>query len=275
MKKRMTLVLALLGMAVLWSACLIAMLDYPGYGEYPPIERFQRFIDFPSGSTFSIRNFDGNIEISGWNEESLEVYAEKLIELPQNAQFSLWSKDWNKHGPKIEFENTDIGAKINTRSPNPEGEDCVVDFYINVPHEVLLRDIVARDGDVLVRDLYGDVWVDLRSGQIEVDNFSGSLTASVREGSIRATLYDLREKDSIRLTNRSGDITLFLEADASVDITSASPSGEVFMEFDSEVPVEDGRLKVRLGQGGASISLNAQDGDIRIYKIEETGDDKR
>ena len=275
MKNRIPLVLTLLGMSVLWSACLIAMLDYPGYSEYPPVERFQRSIDFPSGSIFSIRNFDGNIEISGWDEESLEVYAEKLIELPQNAQFSLWSKDWNKHSPKIEFESTDIGAKINTRSPNPEGEDCVVDYYISVPHEVLLRDIVARDGDVLVRDLYGDVWVDLRIGQIEVDNYSGSLTASVREGSIRATLYDLRETDSVRLTSRSGDITLFLEANASVDITCDSPDGEVFMEFDSKTPVEDGRLKVQLEGGGASISLNAQDGDIRVYKIKESGVNKR
>ncbi len=275
MKMRLALVIVLLSVVVMGSACLIAMLDYPGYGEYPPIETFKRFIDFPSGSNFSIRNFDGNIEISGWEEESLEIYAEKQIVLPQGAQVSLWSRDWNKHGPKIEFEYTDNDAEIKTRSPNSEGEDCVVDYFISVPHEVSLRDIVARDGDVLVRDLYGDVRVDLRSGEIEVDNFSGSLTASVREGSIRATLYDLRKTDAIRLNSQSGDITVFLEADASVDLDCVSPKGELFMEFDSQVPVEDGRLKVQLEKGGTSISLNALDGDIRIYMIKESADGKR
>ncbi len=274
MIKRLALVLTLLSLVVLGSACLIAMLEYPG-GEYPPIETFKRFIDFPSGSNFSIRSFDGNIEISGWGEQSLEIYAEKQIVLPEGAQVSLWSRDWNIHGPKIEFEYSDIDAVIKTRSPNPEGEDCVVDYFISVPHEVSLRDIVARDGDVLIRDLYGEVGVDLRNGEIEVDNFSGSLTASVREGSIRATLYDLRETDMIRLTSRSGDITLFLEADASVDLDCACPKGEVSMEFDSQVPVEDGRLKVRLEKGGASISLSALDGDVRVYKLKESGDPKR
>jgi hypothetical protein len=274
MTKRIGMFLVFIALAGLWSSCVVAVYDYPGVdypGVGPPVEHFQRSGGFPSGSTLSLRNFDGNIEIQGWGEERVEVYAEKLIMLPAMAKVSFWSSDWKKWAPRIEYEKSDDFVRINTQSQNREGKDTVVDYFVSVPHSVNLRDIVARDGDMVIRDVYGDVLLDLRTGNLNVDNFSGSLTAVVADGTIQATLYDLRDTDQIRMTAQRGDIILYLEADANARFEGSAPKGGVFTEFESVTPEkEGGRVSARFGSGeGASISVTALEGDIRVRTIEE------
>jgi hypothetical protein len=151
----------------------------------------------------------------------------------------------------------------------------VVDYYLSVPHAVKLKDIIARDGDVMIRDLYGETLVDLRSGRIEADNISGSFTAFVEQGSINATMYDLRSGDVVRLTVREGDVTLYLEPAVGATIDGSAPEGEIFSEFDEAKPGEDGRLSGTLGQGGAAISLSAFQGNIRLRKIADNEADRK
>jgi hypothetical protein len=218
----------------------------------------------------TLRNFDGNIDIQGWGEERVEVYAEKLIPLPDRTRVALWNSDWRKWTPRIEYESSEDFVRINTQSPDQEGKDCVVDYFISVPHSVNLREIFAREGDVFIRDLYGTVLVDLQAGNLTVDNFSGSLAGLVTEGSIQATLFDLRETDQIRLTARRGDITLQLEADVSARFEGSAPKGELFIEFETEDSEDKSHLSTQLGSGaGASITLTALEGDIRVRTIQE------
>ncbi len=268
MKKSIGLLSAGLVLMGAWSACLMVVDQY-GPGGYPPVDTFRRSEAFPNGGTLSLRNFDGNIEIAGWKNESLQVYAEKLIPLPDKVRIEFWKRDWMKHAPKIEYDASDDYVKLNTRCPDSEGKDCVVDYFLDVPQSIKLRDIIARDGDVIVQDLFGEAYVDLRSGQIVVDNFSGSLIATIEEGSIQATLFDLREADEVRLTVRQGDILLNLEADVQADLHIAAPEGDISSEFSEISGGESGRLTARLGAGGTLISCTAWEGDIRIGKTAE------
>jgi hypothetical protein len=89
--------LALVGFC---ASCMLAVYDYPGVGA--PIESFQRSGALLSGATLALRNFDGNVEIQGWGNERVEVYAEKLILLPPRTRVSLWTNDWGKWAPMIE-----------------------------------------------------------------------------------------------------------------------------------------------------------------------------
>lgn len=269
MSKKISIFLVMAALPAMLSSCLVAMYDYPG--ARPPVERFERAGALASGATLTLRNFDGNIDIQGWGEERFEVYAEKLIPLPDRARVSVWSNDWKKWTPRIEYEKSDDLVRINTQSPDQEGKDCVVDYFISVPHSVNLREIIAREGDVVIRDLYGVVLVDLHAGSLTVDNYSGSLTGMVEEGSIHAALYDLRETDQIQLTARRGDITVLLEADVSARFEGSAPKGELFIEFETgEAENDKGHLSTQLGSGeGASISVTALEGNIRVRTIQE------
>lgn len=252
MKKMIYGFMGLLILLGLESTCYFQIPDYPPPGATYPSPGFRRAVDFPPGGTLSLRNFDGYIEISGWKAERVELFAEK-----------------RNHDLKIEFDKEDDKIDINARCPNQEGEGCSTEFYIDVPEDINLRDIIVRDGDVSIRDLYGDVLVKVRKGFIDVDNFSGSLAVTVTEGSIQARMLDLREKDQVKLLSEKGDIILYLEAELQGKIVGFAPEGQIFNEFSSEEQESEHKLSLQLGEKGAFLSLTALHGDIRIREMKE------
>jgi len=265
MKKNILYILLIFCFVIFWNACLVTIVDYSGQERFSLGDAFQKSIDFPPGGNFSLSNFDGNIEISGWENEEVEVYADKIIPKPDMSPIQLLHKE--RQTPKINFDSFENNVTIKTQTLDREGADCIVDYFVSVPHSINLKDILARDGIMSISDIYGDVTVELRSGEINVDNFSGSLNASLVEGVIGASLYDLREKDKINLNVKEGDIILYLPTEVNTQIEGYFPNGEIFSEFDFKKEPREGRISEQIGEKGAPISLTAMNGDIYIRKI--------
>jgi len=265
MKKSVIYILLIFCFMIFWNACIVALVDYSGQDRFSSGDDFQRSVAFPPGGNFSLSNFDGNIEISGWEDEAVEVFADKIIPQPDRPRIQLMH--WERKTPKINFDSFENNVIIKTQALDREGADCIVDYFVSVPHSINLKDILARDGIVAISDIYGDVTVELRFGEINVDNFSGSLNASLVEGVIGASLYDLREQDKINLNVKEGDIILYLQTEVNAQIEGYLPNGEIFSEFDFEKEPSEGRISAQIGEKGASISLTAMNGDISIKKI--------
>ncbi len=265
MKKSIIYILLIFCFLIFLNACIVGIVDYSGQERFSSRDAFQKSVDFPPGGNFSLSNFDGNIEISGWENEEVEVYADRIIPRPDRPWIQLMH--WDRQTPKINFDSFENNVIIKTQALDREGADCIVDYFVSVPHSINLKDILARDGIVSIFDLYGDVTVELRSGEINVDNFSGSLNASLVEGVIGASLYDLREQDKINLNVKEGDIILYLQTEVNAQIEGYFPNGEIFNEFGFKKEPSEGRISAQIGEKGASISLTAMNGDIHIRKI--------
>jgi hypothetical protein len=265
MKKSIIYILLIFCFVIFWNACFVTIVDYSGQEKFSSRDVFQKSVDFPPGGNFSLSNFDGNIEISGWENEEVEVYADRIIPQPDRPRIQLMH--WERQTPKINFDSFENNVIIKTQAPDREGADCIVDYFVSVPHSINLKDILARDGIVSISDIYGDVTVELRSGEINVDNFSGSLNASLVEGVIGASLYDLREQDKINLNVKEGDIILYLQTEVNAQIDGYFPNGEIFSEFGFKKEPSEGRISAQIGEKGASILLTAMNGDIHIRKI--------
>lgn len=247
------------------SSCFYIRVDYPGFAGRAPLEEFHKNVALSPGSTLSLENMNGNVEIHGWEQEELDVYAEKMITLPDRTRFYVYPG--KNLVPGIVFDKFENFVKIRTKVISESSEAGVVDYYIDVPHSVNLKDIVVRRGNIIITEVYGDAYVDLTDGDIVVDNFSGSLTASVLRGSVDASLFDLREEDEIVITSREGDITLSLQEDASGQIEAVFPDGEFVSEFELQVPPDEKKIDVRLGENGPRISLTASRGNVTIKKV--------
>lgn len=265
MKKSVIYILSIFSFMIFWNACLVAIVDYSGQERFFSGDDFQRTVAFLPGGNFSLSNFDGNIEISGWENEEVEVYADKIIPRSDRPRIQLIHKE--RKTPKIDFNSFENNVSIKTQALDREGADCIVDYSISVPHSINLKDILARDGIVSISDIYGDITVELRSGEINVDNFSGSLNASLVEGVIGASLYDLREQDKINLNVKEGDLILYLQTEVNAQIEVYIPNGEILSEFEFKKEPSEGRISLQIGEKGASISLTAMNGDIHIRKI--------
>lgn len=256
MKK--TGLIVLLSSILTSSACVMAVVDH---NQYSPVEKYEEIIPFEPDGELALVNFDGDIEITGWDQWEVDIYAKKHLETPRGGRLQfLWEK---RTVPQINVENYGNGVKISTRAPSQSG--ALVDYFINLPRSIHIKDITAREGRIFISGIYGSIRAELAGGDIEVENFSGSLTALVTLGSITAGLYDLREEDDILLNCREGDITVFLQEEVQASVYAEAPNGTIIDEFQLEKE-NGGLIDSRIGEGGASVRITALNGNIQIKK---------
>ena len=160
--KKSILFLLILPMFLI-SSCFYIRVDYPQEREWAPVDEFHKIVPLSPGGTLSLANMNGNVEIHGWEQEELEVYAEKMIR--------------EGFAPGIIFDRFENFIKIRTKNASADKEASLVDFYIDAPHSINLKDIVVSNGNILISEVFGEAYLDLKEGDITVENFSGSLRA--------------------------------------------------------------------------------------------------
>lgn len=252
---------------LLICSCFYVRVDYPPEGRRAPMSEFRKNVPLSPGGTLSLENLNGNVEIRGWEKDELEVYAEKMIQLPANPK--LYVFPGNKFSPGIVFDKFEDFVKIRTKKVSRDEENGFVDFFIDVPHAINLKDILSGNGSILISKVSGEAYLQLGDGDIDVENFSGSLTASTGRGTIHASLFDLREQDEIVISAGEGDIILRLQENAGARLTAEFPGGQISSEFDVDVPEGATKIDTQWGENGPLISLTAEKGNIIIQKIFE------
>ena len=268
MMKKSIILLFILFM-FLQGSCFYIRVDYPHERGRTPLDEFHKNVSLSPGGTLSLRNVNGNVEINGWASEELDVYAEKMIQLPDRSKFYVYPR--KDFAPGIVFDKFENFVKIMTKNISEDKEIGYVDYFIDVPHSINLKDIVVRRGNITINEVYGDAFLEVAEGDIVVENFSGSLTASVTQGSVKASLFDLREEDEIILDTREGNITLSLQEDANAHLVVVFPEGEVNSEFELELPLDVKKIDMQLGENGPRISITAMRGNVNIKKIKKDG----
>ena len=113
-------------------SCFYIRVDYPPEGRRAPMSEFRKNVPLSPGGTLSLENLNGNVEIRGWEKDELEVYAEKMIQLPANPK--LYVFPGNKFSPGIVFDKFEDFVKIRTKKVSRDEENGFVDFFIDVPH---------------------------------------------------------------------------------------------------------------------------------------------
>ena len=86
MVKKSVLFLLILPMFLI-SSCFYIRVDYPRERGWNPIDEFHKIVPLSPGGTLSLTNVNGNVEIHGWEQEELEVYAEKN----DSERFCSWN----------------------------------------------------------------------------------------------------------------------------------------------------------------------------------------
>src|SRR4030042_6259070 len=70
---------------LLSSACVIAVQDPDFRGKFWPKGTFRKTLDLKPGGAISLENGEGNIEISGWKDDKIDISAEGSQEAPRSA----------------------------------------------------------------------------------------------------------------------------------------------------------------------------------------------
>lgn len=249
------------------ASCIMVM-DPDRPTTWQPRGEYRKTIGFSSGSDLVVEIGSGDVEISGWDGETLEVIAQGAAGFPAQGRgiraYGFWS-----HRPDIDVRTTAKGYRIRTRSLDGPGKPPRVDVRIRVPHSVLIEEIRAEDGNVSISDTYGGVAVSLGRGNVRVRNFSGPVDIAVGSGTVDVEVLDLRDGDSISISTGAGDVVLRLEPEAGARVEAQAPLGLIRSDFDLGVELPAAEASGRIGAGAASVVLETRDGDIDILVVKE------
>ena len=139
----------------------LSLAALPAAAGQKETETVDRTIPFASGGTLKLKNFSGDVRITGTSGQNVVVHAVRTATRERLENIKL---DIQVSGSRIDIE-------ANKRNPAwDEQNNNVVEtaFEIQVPADTRL-DLYAFSGDLIVADTTADIKAHTFSGQIDLD----------------------------------------------------------------------------------------------------------
>lgn len=199
-----------------------------------------------SGGALTLENDYGDVEIAGWERETVEVAVTAAA-----------------RAPEVEIRETEAGVLVRTRTYEGAGAPPETSFKVRVPAFVDLAGIRISEGDLAVSGVRGRLEASVDKGDLSVTDFSGSVNVSVGTGRADVEVLRPRDADTVTILSRKGDIVLRLERGTGA-IVEADASRGVRSDFDLGVRLPFPAVKGWIGQGGPNIILRASGGRVDL-----------
>lgn len=278
------------------SSCYIEAIEDAGSARFN--EDFHQEHPMPPGGRLSVENVNGPVEITGWDQDRIEINGTKYASTKEALSRM-----------KVETHNT--SGMFEIRTVGPEGWSSRMNggvrYRIRVPRKTRLERIQSTNGSLTAASIEGPVKMRTTNGAIKLDDVKGEAEAVSTNGSIRATgvhgrfaasttngSVDLTAEDlepgasnrikstngSLNLTLRSakindidasttnGAISLRMPAAVNVRLRASTSSGRISTDFPVDKLIDSRRrhLDASLGTGGPLMELRTTNGGIRIEK---------
>lgn len=241
-------------------------------------EEFSKVLPLSSKGTFSLKNVNGNVYISTWKEEKVEIKAVKSTRRdPENLE-----------KVKIEVTASADQVTVETVYPKLKNTGVSVKYEVKVPEGVNLKKVGTVNGNVELTGPFGLVDASTTNGNVRTEDASGTLSLSTTNGSVEAARIkgkleaetvngsiklEIEEwADGLSAETVNGGITLKLanpeniNAELSVKTVNGSISVDFPITMQGMIKSKHS-LDARLGQGGPLIRLKTVNGSIRLAKL--------
>ncbi|ALW83775.1 hypothetical protein AUC43_00825 [Hymenobacter sedentarius] len=215
------------------------------------------------GSDVTVEGIDGNeLVIKGDGYEETPKRAEGLRPIYNSA-----------------VDNTKIGLAV-TQQDNTvhivRASRKDANYTIRVPRNstVQYNQTNWNGGDVAVRDVTGDLEINVKNGDIKLTNVAGPVVANTVSGDVQVRFAPLRQGPS-SISTVSGDVDVSMPANTKATLKLRSVSGEVYTDFDLNLGKgQDASMRHVGGQvvdgtingGGNQLSLKTVSGDVFVRK---------
>jgi Putative adhesin len=241
--------------------------DLGGFERYH--KDFHYSYPLKSGGRLAVETFNGSVEVSGWDQDTVDISGTKYSRSQEEAD-SL----------KIEIDNSPDLVSIRVVRPSMRRGNWGARFVIKVPRQAVLERITTSNGAIRTMDgagparlkssngqihvqafrgnldaqtsndpielldVEGDVKAHSSNGHIRVDGLRGSLDAGTSNSSIHARLE--RTSGPLRLESSNGSIDVALPPDANVAVRANTSNNSVTLHAPGTV---NARLAARTSNG--------------------------
>jgi DUF4097 and DUF4098 domain-containing protein YvlB len=267
------------------ALALVAALFLAGcdeIGDWGNSERFKEDFHgtFPlsAGGTVSVENFNGAVEVLGWDQNSVEVSATKYASTKEQLD-------------ALKIDVAALGSSVRIRTIRPSSStwhgNLGARYTIRVPRHVQLDSIASSNGSVKVEsidglarlrtsngaihatkvhgeleartsngsidaeDLDGNANLHTSNGAIRADATHGSFEASTSNGSITATLTDLGNNWPVKARSSNGKIELTLKGARLPDVRAETSNSSLTLRIPANA-----NARVRANTSHSSITTD-------------------
>ena len=245
-----------LRLALLLSFSLVAALAAPlSLSAAPPEEKVWT-TNYPlaPGGEVAVTNVQGSIVVEGWDRPEVELTAVQLVSAGSTEA-------------AIGVERGRDRLAVRTLYPAENPEPVEVNYFLRVPRQVRLQELLTVNGDIQVRNVEGAVAARTLNGNIEQEGTVGSVRARALNGNIHLAVRALpSRKDELNLETINGHIQLLLPSRTDADLEMNTVAGRVESQllFTASDTPGDNALRARLGRGGSRVRLRTVRGNISV-----------
>jgi hypothetical protein len=205
-----------------------------------------------AGGRLSVENFNGSIEITGWDQNTVDVSGTKYAE-SQSLLNTL----------KIEASSSGNMVHVKTSQPDTHHSNMGAKYVIRVPRRTELGDITSSNGSIKIEDVEGNSHLTTSNGSVRLaklrgnvdghtsnggveltdvlgnvafhtsngsvhgENVEGAFEASTSNGGIHVHLRDTQGGHAIKLTSSNGAIDLQLDSPRQNDVIASTSNGSI------------------------------------------------
>jgi len=248
-----------------------------------------------AGGRLSLDNFNGSVEITGWDQSTVDISGTKYAESQ-----SLLS------AMQIEASSSGNAVRIKTTRPDPHHGNMGAKYVIRVPRQTALEDIASSNGSIRVDDIQGNAHlatsngsihlgairgnVDAHSsngsievkdvkgnvnfttsnGSVHAENVEGSFEAQTSNGGIRARLHDSPSGHPIRLNTSNGDIDLQVDSLRQSDVIATTSNGPITVRMPAGVGASLHASTNSNGSVRSDFDVLIHSGELSKHRMEGT-----
>jgi DUF4097 and DUF4098 domain-containing protein YvlB len=224
----------------------------------------------------SVESFNGSIEVSGWDQDTVDISGTKQGPT-QEAADQL----------EVSVDHSANAVSIRVLRPSVRRNNLGARFVIKVPRHAVIDRLASSNGAIRTTDGVGPARLHTSNGAIQVSGLAGPLEAHTSNGRITADLVSadgpVRVETSngsvevglpshfdeeVRAHTSNGSITLRAPATLNARVSARTSNGKITSDLDLRTSGEISRTRMEgvVGAGGPLIELTTSNGGIRITR---------
>ena len=258
----------------------------------------------PSGGQFTVRNFNGPIDVRAAAGNSVELRAEKRlrggsvtdvgfeVRTSSNGDVSICSTQeddscdgdhrnhdggWRRQASVAMTVLIPRGVRLKVATGNGavsvQGAGSNVQAStgngrVSVVETEGTVNVSTGNGDVTVRNAKAMVNVSTGNGDVDVVTVEGPVEVSSGNGDIDVRMSALRAKEDMQFHTGSGDVKLTLPANYNGELDASTGNGTIRSDFDLKVKgqLNPRHIRATIGQGGPMLRMSTGNGQFEIRK---------
>jgi hypothetical protein len=275
MRKRQGNVMRRFKKELIVAGILLSVLIFAGGAWGMNKEEYRETFSIKPGTVLKVYNRNGDIEVSSWDRDYVEVDAIK--------QRHWWNSLLKE--PRIDVTSGNE-LFVRTLYSMALSEAIPVQYRITVPKGVLVTHLETSTGKIHVNEVSGDVDAKTSTGDIQIHRVDGFVKAVTSTGKIHITgvggLFGAQTntgkisvevpeiRDNLEIRSSNGSITVFLSSDIAARLEVSTSNGQITYE-DLPLTVNElskTKLTGKLGEGSERIYIKTSTGSIDLKKLD-------